>query len=223
MVNITEKAKDKSEVGGEDNEIPVLEDQLKEDQKKEWEEYLEKFKREALKSFSINRSGEVIKKFDFPQFGSFTETQRKNKMIDAVGQAVAQAFIQSATVMGNTVHNAMVKTFTEGTFPGTMVPCYIQPNQMQYVPLEVSVAAALSASNSQARTSNSQTIPQSTIAATEIKTDPVYSATRPITTSVQDGSRLRFLKGGILILSLAWIQVSLRHPRGSSTHRLHSR
>ena len=42
-------------------------------------------------------------------------------MIDVVGQAVAQAFIKSAIVMGNTVHNAVVKTFAEGTLPGCMV------------------------------------------------------------------------------------------------------
>ena len=84
-----------------------------------------------------------------------TEAQCDNKMMDAVGQAVAQAFIKSATVMGNTVHNAVVKTFAEGTFPGCMGPCYIQPDQIQYVPLEVSMAAALSAQNSQAGTSNS--------------------------------------------------------------------
>ena len=46
-------------------------------------------------------------------------------MIDAVGQTVAQAFTKSATVMGNTVHNAVVKTFAEGTFPDYMGPCYI--------------------------------------------------------------------------------------------------
>ena len=71
-----------------------------------------------------------------------TEAQRDNKMIDAVSQAVAQAFVKSAIVMGNTVHNAVVKTFGEGTFPGCMGPCYIQPDQMQYVPLEVSIASS---------------------------------------------------------------------------------
>ena len=70
-------------------------------------------------------------------------------MIDAVSQAVAQAFVKSTTVMGNTVHNVVVKTFAEGMFPGCMGPCYIQPDQMQYIPLEVSMAAALSAQNSQ--------------------------------------------------------------------------
>ena len=144
MVDIT----DKSAVS-EENQIPVPEDKLKEKQKKEYEELVEKFKRECLKSYNINRSGEVIKKFDLPTFQPLTEAQHENKMMDAVGQAVAQAFIKSATVMGNTVHNAVVKTFAEGTFPGCMGPCYIQPDQMQYIPLEVSMATALSAQNSQ--------------------------------------------------------------------------
>ena len=136
----------------EENYVPVPEDKLKEDkkedQKKEYEELVEIFKREWLKSYCITRSGDVIKKFNLPSFQPLTEAQCENKMMDAVGQAVAQAFIKSATVMGNKVHNAVVKTFTEGTFPRCMGPCYIQPDQMQCVPLEVSIAAALSALNS---------------------------------------------------------------------------
>ena len=96
---------------------------------------MEKFKRECLKSYNVNRSGEVIKKFNLPSFQPLTEAQHENKMMDAVGQAVAQAFIKSAIVMGNTVHSVVVKTFAEGTFPGCMGPCYIQLDQMQYTPL----------------------------------------------------------------------------------------
>ena len=190
MVDIT----DKSAVN-EENQIPVPEDKLKEEQKKEYDELVEKFKRECLKSYSVNRSGEVIKKFNLPSFQPLTETQRESKMIDTVGQAVAQAFIKSATVMGNTVHNAVVKTFAEGTLPGCMGPCYIQPDQMQYTPLEVSMAAALSAQNSQAGTSSNQTPPQMTTAASAGTTDPIYSTTPPITTTVQDGSASVFPKG----------------------------
>ena len=86
---------------------------------------MEKFKRECLKPYNVNRSGEVIKKFNLPSFQPLTEAQHDNKMMDVVGQAVAQAFIKSATVMGNMVHNAVVKTFAEGTFPGCMGPCSI--------------------------------------------------------------------------------------------------
>ena len=121
MVELTDNS-----VVSEENQIPVPEDKLKEEQKKEYEELVEKFKRECLKSYNVTRSSEVIKKFDLPSFQPLTEAQHENKMMDAVGQAVAQAFIKSSTVMGNTVHNAVVKTFAEGTFPGCMGPCYIQ-------------------------------------------------------------------------------------------------
>ena len=185
---------------------------------------MERFKRECLKSYSVIRSGEVIKKFNLPSFQPLTEAQRESKMIDAVGQAVVQAFIKSATVMGNTVHNAVVKTFAEGTFPGCMGPCYIQPDQMQYVLLEISMAVALSAQNSQAGTSNSQTPPQITTAASMVTADPIYSTTPPIATTMQDESVSVFPKDGILLLGMACIRISfLRHPRCSLMHRLLSR
>jgi len=84
IVDIT----DKSAVS-EENHIPVPEDKLKEEQKKEYKELVEKFKRECLKSYSVTRSGDVIKKFDLPFFQPLTEVQCENKMKDAVGQAVA--------------------------------------------------------------------------------------------------------------------------------------
>ena len=95
MVELT----DKSTVSEEDL-IPVPEDKLKEEQKKEYEELVKRFKCECLKSYNVNRSGEVIKKFNLPSFQPLTEAQRESKMIDAVGQAVAQAFIKSATSHG---------------------------------------------------------------------------------------------------------------------------
>ena len=79
---------DKSAVS-EENQIPVPEDKLKEEQKKEYEELVEKFKRECLKSYNVNRSGEVIKKFNLPSFQPLIEVQRESKMVDAVSQAVA--------------------------------------------------------------------------------------------------------------------------------------
>ena len=127
----------------EGNYVPVEEDKLKEDQQKEYLDAVEKYKRECLKSYNTTRSGEVVKKFDFPSFQPFTETQRENKMTDTIYQAVGQAFIKSATVMGNTVHNAVVKTFAEGTFPACVGPCYIQPDQMKFVALEAAMATAV--------------------------------------------------------------------------------
>jgi hypothetical protein len=80
------KPADRSEVS-EDNYIPVDKDKLKEDQQKELREHVDKYKRECLKSCSINRSGEVVKKFDFPALQPLTEAQRENKMIDMVVDA----------------------------------------------------------------------------------------------------------------------------------------
>ena len=80
MVDIT----DKSAVS-EENQVLVPKDKLKDKQKKEFDELVEKFKRECLKSYSINRSGEVIKKFNLPSFQPLTEAQRESKMIDVVG------------------------------------------------------------------------------------------------------------------------------------------
>ena len=79
---------DQSEVN-EGNYIPVDESKLKEDQQKEYLELVEKFKCEWLKSYSVTRSGDVIKKFDLPSFQPLIETQCDNKMIDVVSQAVA--------------------------------------------------------------------------------------------------------------------------------------
>jgi hypothetical protein len=59
----------------EGNYILIEEDKLKEDQQKE---YVEVVERECLKSYSTTRSGDVIKKFDFPSFQPLTETQREN-------------------------------------------------------------------------------------------------------------------------------------------------
>jgi len=63
MVEIT----DKSAVS-EENQIPVPENKLKEEQKKEYEELVERFKHECIKLYSVNKSSEAIKKFNLPSF-----------------------------------------------------------------------------------------------------------------------------------------------------------
>ena len=115
-------------------------------------------------------------------------------MIDVVSQAVAQAFIKSSTVMGNTVHNAVVKTFAEGTFQGCVGPRYIQPNQMNYVPLESAMAVALAAPDGQPEASNSQTSTQTTVVTSSHPQNPVYSTPAPVPTAVQGESSSGFPK-----------------------------
>ena len=78
-------------------------------------------------------------------------------MIDMVYEAVGQAFIKSAPVMGSTVQNAVVKTFAEGTFLRCMGPSYMQPSQMNFASMESAVVASLSAPNSRPEGNNGQT------------------------------------------------------------------
>ena len=77
--------------------------------------------------------------------------------------------------MGNTVHNTVVKTFAEGTFPGCVGPYYIEPDQMNFTPLETAMAAALSAPDSRPKTSNNQSSTQATTATSTSPATPIYS------------------------------------------------
>ena len=66
---------------------------------------------------------------------------------------------------------------------------------MQYITLEVSMAAALSAQNSQAEASNSQASNQEAAATSAVTAAPVYMTTPPIPTAVQGGYASGFPKG----------------------------
>ena len=66
---------------------------------------------------------------------------------------------------------------------------------MQYTPLEVFMAAALSAQNSQAEASNSQTPPHNTTTTSTTPAAPIFSTPKAAPTVVQGGSAYGFLKG----------------------------
>ena len=63
------------------NQIPIDKDKLKEEQKVEFQAVVEAFERQCLLSYSTNRSGEVIKKYDFPTLPPYNESQKEDKMI----------------------------------------------------------------------------------------------------------------------------------------------
>ena len=116
-------------------------------------------------------------------------------MTDTIYQAVGQAFIKSATVMGNIVHNVVVKAFAEGMFPGCVGPSLIQPNQMNFVPLEAAVVATLSATDSRPETSNNQASTQTNAMMSPHQQNPIYSTPPPVPTTVQGGSASGFPRG----------------------------
>ena len=177
----------------EDNYVSVDEDKLKEEQKQVLYDFVEKFKHECLKSYSVTEPGEVIKKFDFPVPQPLTEAQRDNKMIDLVYQAMGQAFINSAPVVTKTVHNAVLKMV--GATQGYEGPCYIQPSQMNFAPIGSTTTIAPSASAGRSEENNGQVSMQTTSVTSLPQTNPIFSTAPPVTTEVQGGSASGFPLG----------------------------
>ena len=55
---------EKAEISG-NNQIPIDKEKLKEEHKEELEALKDAFEQQCLLSFNTNRSGEVVKKFNF--------------------------------------------------------------------------------------------------------------------------------------------------------------
>ena len=71
---------EKAEISG-NNQIPIDKEKLKEEHKAELKALADAFEQQCLLSFSTNRSGEVIKKFNFPTFVPYEEAQKEDRMI----------------------------------------------------------------------------------------------------------------------------------------------
>jgi len=96
-----------------------------------------------LKSFSINRSGEVIQKEALPAPRQVTFEANSGKLQDMVDNAINRAWINQAGVLSNTVFNAVARTFKEGQLPPNYVgPVYHQPRSpVVTAPLATTAAA----------------------------------------------------------------------------------
>ena len=70
------------------NQIPIDKDKLKEEQKAELKAVMEAFEQQCLLSYSINRSGEIIKKYNFPTLPPYNESQKEDRMIHLMNQAI---------------------------------------------------------------------------------------------------------------------------------------
>ena len=88
----------KAEVS-EHNQIPIDKDKLKEEQKAELQAVVEAFERQCLLSYITNRSGEVIKKYNFPNLPPYNESQKEDWMIHQMNQAIGHAFVNHAPIM----------------------------------------------------------------------------------------------------------------------------
>jgi len=89
---------------------------------------MEDYKQLCLKSFSINRSGEVIQKEALPMARQITFEVNPGKLQEMVDSAINRALINQSSVLSNTVFNVVSRTFKEGQVPPSYVgPAYHQP------------------------------------------------------------------------------------------------
>jgi len=78
------EGKDKVSTG---NQIPIDKDKLKEEHKAELKAATETYEQWCLLSFSTNRSGEVIKKYDFPTLPPYDESRKEDRMMHLMNQS----------------------------------------------------------------------------------------------------------------------------------------
>jgi len=152
----------------------VTEANLRDEQKQAMAKAMEEYKQQCLKSFSINRSGEVIQKEAFPAPWQITFEAKPGKLQDMVDSAINRALINQAGVLSNTVFNAVARTFKEGQLPQNYVgPAYHQPRS--------SLVTAPSATTAVAGTE--ATSPPSTLGITNAQS--TLMATNPSTSDGQ--------------------------------------
>jgi len=100
-----------------DNIIAVTEADLRDEQKQAMARAMEEYKQLCLKSFSFNRSGEVIQKQELSMPRQVTFEANPVKLLDMVDNAINRALINQSSVLSNTVFNVVARTFKEGQTP----------------------------------------------------------------------------------------------------------
>jgi len=147
-----------------ENVIPVTEDSLKDEQKQAIAKAMEDYKQQCLRSFSINRSDEVIQKDALPTPQQVTFESNPGKLQEMVDSAINRALINQAGVLSNTVFNAVARTFKEGQLPPNYTgPAYHQPRS----PVVTAPSAATAAAGTEATT------PPSTLGVTNAQSMPM--------------------------------------------------
>ena len=126
-----------------ENVIPVTEANLRDEQNQAIAKAMEDYKQQCLKSFSINKSGEVIQKEALPAPRQVTFEANPGKLQDMVDSAINRALINQAGVLSNTVFNVVARTFKEGQLPPNYVGhVYHQPGSPVVMAPSATTAAA---------------------------------------------------------------------------------
>ena len=111
-----------------ENIIAVMEADLKDEQKQAMAKAMEEYKLLCLKSFSVNRSGDMIPKQELPMPRQITFEANPGKLQDMDDNAINRALINQSIVLSNTVFNTVSRTFKEGQAP----PLYVGPAYHQH-------------------------------------------------------------------------------------------
>jgi len=148
----------------QENVIPVTEANVKDEQKQAIAKAMEDYKQQCLRSFSINRSVEVIQKDALPTPRQVTFEANPGKLQEMVDSAINRALINQAGVLSNTVFNAVARTFKEGQLP----PDYVGRSHHQPgSPVVTAPSAATAAAGTQT------TVPPSTLGVTNAPSTPM--------------------------------------------------
>jgi hypothetical protein len=156
------------------NIITISEEDLKKEQKQAMEKAMEDYRQLCLKSFSLNRSGEVIQKQDLPLPRQVTFDTNPGKLQEIVNSIVNHALINHSNVLSNTVHNVVVRTFKEGQVP----PLYVGPAYHQQEPASVNAPLDPSAVAGTEVTSPPVSAGLPNVQSTPIRSGPVLSGGR---------------------------------------------
>jgi len=154
-----------------ENVIPVTEANLRDEQKQAIAEAMEDYKQQCLKSFSINRCGEVIQKEALPAPWQVTFEANPGRLQDMVDSAINRALINHAGVLSNMVFNAVTRTFKEGQLPPNYVgPAHHQPGS----PVVTAPSATTTATGVEA-TSSPSTLGVTDVQSTSMMANPSTS------------------------------------------------
>jgi hypothetical protein len=133
------------------------------------EKAIEDYRQLCLKSFSLNRSGEVIQKQDLSLPRQVTFDSNPGKLQEMVNSALNHALINHSNVLSNTIHNAVVRTFKEGQ----VSPHYVGLAYHQPEPASVNAPSAPSAVVGTKVTSPPVSAGLPNVQSTPIRSDPL--------------------------------------------------
>jgi len=172
-----------------ENVIPVTEANLRDEQKQAIAKAMEDDKQQSLKSFSINRSSEVIQKEALPAPRQVTFEANPGKLQDMVDNAINRALINQAGVLSNTVFNTVARTFKKGQLPPNYVgPVYHQPGSPVVTAPSATTAAVAIETTTRPSTlglTNVQSTPMTTNPSTS---DEQIKLATDLLTSIMSGS-----------------------------------